>query len=70
MNIRDSRSDVVMEVDLADGKIRGYWKGRVPDAKPGELKAVNPLKRGPRDLGWELSPGESCGYWKYYSPGK
>ncbi|OWZ02040.1 hypothetical protein PHMEG_00026468, partial [Phytophthora megakarya] len=65
-----ARSDVVMELDLADGKTRGYWKDHAPDTEPGILKAVNSITRTPPEIGWDLRPGESRGYWKYYSPGK
>ncbi|OWY97626.1 LOW QUALITY PROTEIN: hypothetical protein PHMEG_00031798 [Phytophthora megakarya] len=65
-----ARSYVVMELDLTDGKTRGYWKDHTPDTEPGKPQAVNSMTRTPPDIGWDLRPGESRGYWKYYAPGK
>ncbi|OWZ19821.1 reverse transcriptase [Phytophthora megakarya] len=41
-----------------------------PDKEPGKPKAVNSMTRTPPDIGWDLRPGESRGYWKYNSPDK
>ncbi|OWZ22130.1 LOW QUALITY PROTEIN: hypothetical protein PHMEG_0003219 [Phytophthora megakarya] len=58
-----ARSYVVMELDLTDGKTRGYWKDHTPDTEPGNPKAVNSMTRTPPDIGWDLRPDYSSGKW-------
>jgi hypothetical protein len=60
-----------MELDLADGELRGYWKDHAPDTEPGKPRAIQSMRKvSQTDPGWDLLPGESRGYWKYHAPGK